>query len=104
MKTPDASFKNEAESGKNARFERLVRDLLAGSDMFPEKQLTADTKVDVMTAIEKNLTASYVGARSDGKFLEGMDCLVAIYDEVHKEQPDEAFIEETVEQLKEYLH
>ena len=103
-------------------FRSLVEGLLKESDLFPtsqpratllaehtdeEKRAMKDEKTAVLTAIENNDLTSFVAAKFGGEpndtVMDAIRCLTAIYDELKKAEPDENFVRETVEQLKEYL-
>jgi hypothetical protein len=74
-----------------------------GSSLFPEKQLSPDTKLGIVEAVENNEITLYLGNSTGDKVLDAVHCLTAIYDELGKDEPDEDFISKTVEQLKGYL-
>ncbi|MDP3954170.1 MAG: hypothetical protein Q8Q06_01995 [bacterium] len=93
----------EKKQKQNQEFERLVKTLVADSSSLPAKELSSGKKLDVVSAIENNDLSFYVGERVSDKTKDAIDCLIAIYDELAKDEPEHDFIEETVEQLKGYL-
>lgn len=93
------------EKPKN-EFRGLVEGLLKGSDIFPVISVgDKGEKMSVIDALEKNELSLYVdySGNSSDKKLDAVHCLVAIYDELKKPDPDHEFVEQTIEQLKEYL-
>lgn len=103
MKSPEQFGSPERKDTRNQRFESLVKSLVAGSSTLPEKSLSPDTKLGIVEAIERNEVTLYVDQSAGDEVLDAVRCLTAIYDELGKDEPDEDFIEQTVEQLKEYL-
>lgn len=108
------------EINQNQRFRLLVEDLLKKSYLFqktPPKAMMFSTdeekkamekameteRVGIIKAIENNILSSFVPRNADDKTLDAVSCLTSIYDELGKDEPDKKFIEQTVEQLKEYL-
>lgn len=93
------------EVKKPTEFRLLVEDLVKNSYLFGEwvNPVDPDEKMSVLDAIEKNELSLYMGERANDRELDAVNCLTAIYDELKKSSPDNDFIEETVEQLKEYL-
>lgn len=102
-KSPEQLTPRESRGEKNQRFESLVESLVKGSSLFPEKQITPDEKLDIVKAIENNEITLYLGNHAGDRILDAVHCLTAIYDELGKDEPDEDFLNQTVEQLKEYL-
>ncbi len=86
-------------------FRDLVEDLVKNSETLKDRVISIggiEEKINILDAIEgKGLTDYADGA--DDKTLDAIHCLMAIYDELKKDEPDDDFIEETVERLKEYL-
>jgi len=105
MKIPGAGDPdlNRREGRRNERFEALVKGLIDQSSLFPEKQLTPDTKMNVVSAIENNEISLYLGNSASDRVLDAVNCLTAIYDELGENEPDEEFLNETVERLGGYL-
>jgi hypothetical protein len=109
------------EANQPTRFRQLVEELLSESNLFQSSQQRAwssgeyddfvkklkeekkEERTKIIEAIEKNELSSYLGERPSDQQSDAANCLVAIYDEMKKPNPDEAFIEQTVAQLKEYL-
>ena len=103
MKSPEQFGGLERKDPRNQRFESLVKSLVAGSSTLPAKSLGPDTKLGIIEAIERNEVTLYVSDSAGDRVLDAVHCLTAIYDELGKDEPDEDFVEQTVEQLKEYL-
>ncbi len=103
MKSPEQPTSPENKEDRNQRFESLVNGLVAQSSLFPEKQLSPDTKLGIIESIEGNEVTLYLGSSASDRTLDAVHCLTAIYDELGKGEPDEDFLEQTVERLKEYL-
>ena len=85
--------KSPNKESQNATFRGLVGNLFTEDAIFGR---------DILDAIEQNRLSSYPihGDRQR----DAVECLIHIYDELAKEEPEEDFIEQTVEQLKEYLY
>ena len=90
------------ENPNTSRFRSLVEDLVKGSNALPTVDIPGGT-LNVLDAIESGELSLY----AENCFVAGADdairCLLAVYEELEKDEPDESFIESTVEQLKEYL-
>lgn len=105
-----------------ASFRDLVGDLIKESSLFQFSQQRSTlggeyTEVEirdmenertaVIDAIEKNEIAYYLdknfGPNPSTERIDATDCLIHIFDELKKEEPDQDFIASTIEQLKEYL-
>jgi len=91
MENPKNERSPQKES-QNTKFRALVEGLF-----------TEGTDLDkgVLDAIEQNRLSSYP-IHGDRR-RDAVECLIHIYDELAKENPEESFIEQTVERLKEYL-
>jgi len=99
-------------------FRKLVEGLVAESDLFQvtqskaalsgehageETRATREQRLEIIKAIEDNDLAFYLGEPQSDAQLDAIHYLVAIYDELKKDEPNKAFIEETVGQLKKCL-
>lgn len=93
------------EGEKSSRFRQLVEGLVDKSEVLDDwtNPTKPEETMSILDAIEKNELSLYAGERTSDKELDAINCLTAIYDELKEEEPDEEFIKETVEQLKEYL-
>jgi len=93
------------EGERNSRFRQLVEDLVDKSETLRDwiNPINPEETMSVLDAIEKNELSLYGGRSTWDKKIDAMNCLTKIYDELKKENPDEEFIKETVERLKEYL-
>jgi hypothetical protein len=90
-------------SARNRRFENLVGKSVANSSLLPNKLLSPTSELGIVTAIENGETSTYLGNCANDRTLDAVHCLLAIYDELGKDEPDEEFISETVTRFKEYL-
>lgn len=103
-------------------FRELVGGLLKESSLFQtnppratlgreytqaEKLAIEKDRLGILEAIENNDVSAYIdeyfGGRPSDRVLDAVECLIHVYDELKKEEPDKDFIASTVEQLKEYL-
>ena|SRR3989344_1301065 len=97
------AFENRLGMEGPQNFRGLVGNLVEGSDLFPIKTIGKNEQMTILDAIENNEVSLYVPERADDKMLDAVHCLVTIYDELKKQEPDQDFITSTVKQLKEYL-
>ncbi|MDO8600427.1 MAG: hypothetical protein Q7R73_02275 [bacterium] len=84
-------FSENGEGSKNQRFEELVKDFVEESSLFPERKLNQNEDLDIIRAIENNKIALYLGNLAKDKVLDAVHRLVAIYDELGRDKPDENF-------------
>lgn len=101
----EVSSPENKKEAQNRIFRQLVGKLVKESSLLLPKTNPVNPKeeFDIISSIEKNEVSLYAGNYMNDKALGAIRCLVAIYDELAKDKPDKEFIEETVEQLKEYL-
>jgi hypothetical protein len=102
-------FTPPEEDGKeeqNKEFRGLLEDLITQSEngLLAPVRISEDEELSVLDAVENNELSLYAGGneRNDKK-LDALNLITSIYDELGKENPDNDFIVETVEELKEYL-
>ena len=93
------------EMSRDVRFRQLVENLIEQSGTFEiwTNPINPSEKMSVIDAIEKNELSIFIGNHARDKKLDAVYCLIAIYDELKRDKPNEDFIKETVEHLKEYL-
>jgi len=96
------NFEKETGMESFSSFRGLVGHLVENSDLFPVKKV-GEEQMSILDAIEKNEITLYVPERASDKMLDAVHCLISIHEELEKEEPDQNFIESTVERLKEYL-
>lgn len=87
---------------KKSMLRDLVGDLIKDNPKFGKKKI-GSTEMDVIDAIEANEVTFYLHTNPGDDFIDAIHCLHAIHGELEKNNPDEDFIERTIEQLKEYL-
>jgi len=116
------NIEKEVGIERKPNFRNLVKDLLTESNLFQvsspratlggeytetEKQAMEKERTEIIEAIEKNDLSFYIeknfSKNPSNKVIDAVHCLTTIHDELEKESPDENFISDTVEQLKEYL-
>lgn len=89
-----------------SEFRNLVEGLLKESNLFPVVTIPSgsEEKMSVIEAVENNELMLYIElAGETDERLDAVHCLVTINDELEKPDPDHEFVEQTIEQLKEYL-
>ena len=93
------------EYKQSSDFKGLVEDLINKSITLKERPdpINKNSKLNILDAIENNRITDYTGDNANDKELDAINYLIAIHDELKKPSPDNDFIEETVERLKEYL-
>ena len=93
------------EMKEPTKFRRLVGDLIEGSDLFKEwvNPVNPDDKMSIIDAIENDRMAEYTGNKVGGKKLNAIECLMNIHEQLKKPDITEEFIEQAIEQLREYL-
>lgn len=103
-------------------FRNLVENLLRESPLFQttqpratllaehtaeEKKVMEEERIAVLTAIENNDLSGFIdtrfGSRPSDGVMDAVHYLTTIYDELKKDEPDQNFVAQAVEQLKEYL-
>lgn len=93
----------EKEKERNTRFRELAGDI---SPLLPEVEVgfTTSEELGVLKAIETGEIAVYTSKiQLSNQQFDALYILLAIYDELDNEEPDEDFIEELIGQLKELL-
>ena len=95
----------EGAAGKEgtSRFRELVAGIVEESDSFPPKEIGEGETLSIIDAIENNEVSIYVGGHPSDRMMDAVTYLLAIYDELKKAEPDQEFIDRTIDELKEYL-
>ncbi len=93
------------ENYKLSDFRDLVGDLVKNSETLKDKVIAVGNngiKINILDAIENKGLSEYADGAND-RTLDAINCLIEIYDELKKDTPNGDFIEQTIEDLKEYL-
>ncbi len=93
------------DDARNDCFRMLVEDLIEESSLLPEwvNPTNPDEKMSVLDAIEGGEATLYLDEYASDEQINAVTCLFSVYVELENEEPDDDFIQDTIEQLKEYL-